>query len=191
MSEHDDQIFLKRFSMVLLVLAIVAIGLLFFAISLNNQLAPSDNPNRYLAKEDRVEPVFAVFAGETGRAAAAAAAEQVMAAATPEVAFEGSLDGGMIYDQVCAVCHTSGAAGAPRLVASDWTERMDQGVDTWFHMPSTALAPCRPREVAWTSAMSRSAPRWNICWRRFNNFFLISSFESINTVHSNNCTYPR
>lgn len=130
MSEHDDQIFLKRFSMVLLVLAIVAIGLLFFAISLNNQLAPSDNPNRYLAKEDRVEPVFAVFAGETGRAAAAAAAEQVMAAATPEVAFEGSLDGGMIYDQVCAVCHTSGAAGAPRLVASDWTERMDQGVDT-------------------------------------------------------------
>jgi len=129
-SEQDDRIFMKRFGLVLTFLSLVALGLLFFAISLNNRLAPSDNPNRYLAKEDRIGPAFAVFAGETGRAAAAAAAEQAMAGATPQLAFEGSMDGGMIYDQVCAACHNSGAAGAPMLVASDWTERMDQGVDT-------------------------------------------------------------
>nr|WP_240956242.1 c-type cytochrome [Wenzhouxiangella sp. XN79A] len=36
----------------------------------------------------------------------------------------------MIYNNVCAACHNSGAAGAPMLVASDWTDRMPQGEDT-------------------------------------------------------------
>ncbi|MEM1081938.1 MAG: c-type cytochrome, partial [Pseudomonadota bacterium] len=113
----------------ILALALFAVFLIFFSIWLNGQLERSDNPTRYLAKESRLSPVFSVYAGETGRAAAAAAAEAAAGLVT-QVAFEGSLDGGMIYNQVCAACHTSGAAGAPMLMAADWTNRLPQGEDT-------------------------------------------------------------
>ncbi|MEM7053392.1 MAG: c-type cytochrome [Pseudomonadota bacterium] len=73
--------------------------------------------------------MFDVYAGETGRAAAAEAAALAAAEVSAQVAFEGSLDGGMIYDQVCAACHTTGAAGAPMLVSADWTTRLGQGED--------------------------------------------------------------
>ena len=129
MSEQEDRTFMKRFSLVLLCLAIVAVALILYSIWMGNQLQPSENPNRYASKEARLAPVFGVYAGETGRAAAAEAVAAAAAPAPAQVAFEGSLDGGMIYEQVCAVCHTSGAAGAPMLVAADWTDRLPQGED--------------------------------------------------------------
>lgn len=39
--------------------------------------------------------------------------------------------GNAVYTAVCAACHTSGAAGAPKIgVAGDWTARLAQGYDT-------------------------------------------------------------
>jgi cytochrome c5 len=39
--------------------------------------------------------------------------------------------GDAVYTAVCAACHTSGAAGAPKLGApADWTARLAQGYDT-------------------------------------------------------------
>ena len=42
-------------------------------------------------------------------------------------AFDGSLDGQMIYDNVCMACHTTGAGGAPKLIAAEWEARIAQG----------------------------------------------------------------
>ena len=56
--------------------------------------------------------------------------QQAAAAAPAAVAFDGSLDGKMIYEAVCQACHMAGAAGAPQLVAAQWEGRLDQGVDT-------------------------------------------------------------
>ena len=36
----------------------------------------------------------------------------------------------MIYNNLCAGCHTSGAGGAPKMVQADWTARIAQGADT-------------------------------------------------------------
>ena len=58
-------------------------------------------------------------------------------AVTPEVAvseapFGGSVDGQVIYDNVCMACHTTGAGGSPTLVQSEWDTRLDKGMDTLY-----------------------------------------------------------
>lgn len=130
MSANDDRIFLKRFSLVIVALAIFAVVMILVAFQFHKTLGQHDNPARVEAISARIQPVAGVYAGETGRAAAAAAAESVSAGQAPQVAFDGSLDGEMIYNRVCAACHDSGAASAPMLVAADWTDRLPQGEDT-------------------------------------------------------------
>ncbi len=128
MSEQDDQIFIKRFSLVLVALAVFTVIIILVAITLNSSKELSENTARAAAKIERLAPVAAVYAGDTGRAAAQAAMEAARAAA-PSVAFDGSLDGQLIYDRACGTCHEVGAAGAPQLIASAWEARLGQGRD--------------------------------------------------------------
>lgn len=130
MSESDDKIFLKRFSLVILALAVFAVVLFAVALQFHKQLGQHDNPARAESIAARLAPAAGVYSGETGRAAALAAAEAERADQAPQVAFEGSMDGEMIYNNVCSACHDSGAAGAPMLVADQWTERLPQGEET-------------------------------------------------------------
>lgn len=53
------------------------------------------------------------------------------AAAASESASSGPRSGGEVYDAVCMACHTTGAAGAPKIGDSGaWAPRVDQGMDT-------------------------------------------------------------
>lgn len=128
MSEQDDQIFIKRFSLVLVALVAFTLIIIAVATTLNSTREPSENTARTQALLERLAPVAAVYSGDTGRAAAQAAAQAATTAAT-SVAFDGSLDGQLIYDRACGTCHEIGAAGAPQLVASAWESRLDQGRD--------------------------------------------------------------
>ena len=115
-----DLEFLKKFSMVIGFLVLVTLGLIIGAILLHGQLPPEVDPRAAERTQRRIAPIGAVYAGSTGAAAQAAA--QAAAAAT--------LDGEVIYNNLCAGCHTSGAGGAPTLVAAQWTARIAQGADT-------------------------------------------------------------
>ncbi|WQC54211.1 cytochrome c5 family protein [Idiomarina sp. PL1-037] len=43
----------------------------------------------------------------------------------------GPRSGQQVYDKYCTACHTSGVMGAPKInEASDWEERLDQGMET-------------------------------------------------------------
>jgi len=128
-SEHDDKTFLKRFGLIIVGLAMFGLILIFLATEGNKRIAGSENPMRDVARQDRLAPVFDVYSGETGRAAALAAAEQTREDSAPEAAFGGSLDGEMIYNNACNACHMAGAAGAPQLEAAQWEDRLDKGVD--------------------------------------------------------------
>ncbi|MGB0513568.1 MAG: c-type cytochrome [Wenzhouxiangellaceae bacterium] len=130
MSEQDDKIFLQRFSLVLVGLILFALAMFALALQMHGSLVGSENPARDAAKLARIQPVFDVYAGATGRAAAMASAEQENADQPAQVAFGGSLDGEMIYTNACQACHMAGAAGAPQLVAAQWEGRLEQGVDT-------------------------------------------------------------
>ncbi len=128
MSEQDDKVFVKHFSGIIAALVVFTIVIALLANYIHGQMAPSENPSRQARIEDRIKPVSAVYAGEEGRAAIAQA--EAAAAASRPAAFDGSLDGEMLYTNVCAACHTSGAAGAPRLEAAAWTDRLAKGEET-------------------------------------------------------------
>jgi cytochrome c5 len=98
--EDQDQAFIQKFSKVLIGLVVFAIVILGVAWFLNGYNEMSHNPARQQAKLDRLAPVAGVYVGDTG-----------------------------IYDSVCATCHANGVAGAPEMVASAWSGRLDKGTE--------------------------------------------------------------
>lgn len=126
--QDQDQAFIQKFSRVLIGLVVFAIVILGVAWFLNGYNEMSHNPARQQAKLERLAPVAGVYVGDTGRAEALAAAK-TNEPETPQLAFDGSLDGAMIYDSVCATCHANGVAGAPEMVASAWSGRLDKGTE--------------------------------------------------------------
>lgn len=145
MSEQDDRIFLKRFSLVIVGLVVFTVVIIILALAIHRQLGLSDNPARETARQERLQPVADVYAGETGRAAAQAAAEEAAGDGSGEVAFDGSTDGEMIYQRVCAACHDSGAAGAPRLAAEDWGDRLDKDTSELVDSAINGLGAMPPK----------------------------------------------
>ena len=112
MSTHDS-VFLKRFSMIIAFLAVLTIVLIVAAKYLYTFHPTEPNPVTTARVAERLQPVGGVHSGETGAAAIAAAAQAATAAAASQVAFDGSLDGSVIYNGACTACHGTGAAGAP------------------------------------------------------------------------------
>ncbi|HZH43470.1 MAG TPA: cytochrome c5 family protein, partial [Lysobacter sp.] len=67
-----DLEFLKKFSMVIGFLMLVTLALIVAAWFVHKRLPPEENPARVRATEQRIAPVGAVYAGQTGAAQAAA-----------------------------------------------------------------------------------------------------------------------
>ncbi len=126
-----DLEFLKRFSMLIGVLSLIAVAFILLAHYIYSTHPASTNPNAEQVVSDRLAPVGESYAGDTGRAAMLAAEEARKKAAAAQVAYGGTTDGQVIYDSLCGACHKSGAGGAPRLDdKANWAPRIAQGVDT-------------------------------------------------------------
>jgi cytochrome c5 len=127
-----DLDFLKRFSMVIAFLMAVTLGLILFAGYLHHQQPHAINPVEVARTDARIAPAGGVYAGATGAAAQAEAALRAAEAAKGQVAYGGTLEGGVIYDNLCAGCHKSGAGGAPTLTAAGMGARAGKGKDTLY-----------------------------------------------------------
>ena len=127
-----DLDFLKRFSLVIAFLGVVTIGLILLASYLNGLIPAEVSPQAAQREQARIAPEGAVYAGATGAAAQAAAAQAAQAAAASQVAYGGTMDGAVIYNNLCTGCHTSGAGGASTLDPSHWTARIAQGNETLY-----------------------------------------------------------
>lgn len=146
MSEEHDRIFIKNFSIVVAGLVAFTIVILLLALVIHNTQDREPSAARQAAKEERLKPVAGVYSGETGRAEAEAAAAESAETEEAEVAFDGSTDGEMIYQNVCAACHDSGAAGAPMVSdAESWGERLDKGRDGLVETAINGLGAMPPR----------------------------------------------
>lgn len=127
---NHDLVFLKHFSQVIVFLVAVTVGLILLGLYING-LKPAEVSEAKAAQiTAAIQPHGAVFAGATGAAAQAAAKKAADEAAKGQVAYGGTLDGSVIYTSLCAGCHTSGAAGAPKMVRADWAARIAQGKET-------------------------------------------------------------
>ena len=127
-----DLEFLKRFSMILGLLALITLGLILLAYHLHGRIPPEVSPSAAARTEARIAPVGSVYAGDTGAAAQAAAAAAAPAAAASQVAYGGPQDGAVIYQNHSGAGHTNRVGNAPTLARGDWTARIGQGKDTLY-----------------------------------------------------------
>ncbi len=126
-----DRIFLKHFAMLIGFLAVIALLLIALGAHIYASHPPEQSPKAAAAVSERVAPVGAVYAGDTGRAAMAAAQEAAKAAAASQVAYGGTTDGKTIFGNLCHACHETGAGGAPKLTdKAAWAPRVAEGLDT-------------------------------------------------------------
>ena len=131
MRNHDLQ-FLKHFSMVIGFLVVLSLGLIVGAHFLGNSLPAEISPTAAKKAEARIAPTGAVYAGATGAAAQAAAQAAALAAASSQQAYGGTLDGGVIFQNLCGACHTSGVGNAPTLTAAGMGARATKGTETLY-----------------------------------------------------------
>lgn len=127
-----DLEFLKHFSMVIGFLVLVTLGLIVGAHFLHGTLPPEANPKAVQQTEARIAPAGAVYAGETGAAAQASAQAAAAAAAASQVAYGGTKDGQVIFDNLCGACHKNGVGNAPTLTAAGMGARAAKGKDTLY-----------------------------------------------------------
>ena len=129
---NHDLVFLKHFSMIIAFLVAVTAGLILFAHHLSGVLPAEVSPDAAKRTEARIAPTGAVYAGATGAAQQAAAAAAAVAAAASQVAYGGTTDGAVIYQNLCGACHTNGVGMAPTLDHAHWDARIAQGKDTLY-----------------------------------------------------------
>ena len=162
-----DLEFLKRFSMVIGLLALVTLGLILLALYLHRQLPPEVSPTAASRTAARIHPVGAVYAGDTGAAAPAAAAAAAAAKAASQVAYGGTTDGAVIYQNLCGACHTNGVGKAPTLDHAHWDARIAQGNETLykhaiegFTGPDGGIMPPRGGNPALTDEQVKATVDW-------------------------------
>ncbi|MDN5782027.1 MAG: c-type cytochrome [Luteimonas sp.] len=127
-----DLDFLKHFSMVIGFLAVVTLALLLFANHLNGVIPVEVSPAAQRATQTRIASAGDVYAGATGAASQAAAVAAAGAAAAAQVAYGGTMDGSVVFNNLCTGCHTSGAGGAPTLDKAHWANRITEGTETLY-----------------------------------------------------------
>jgi cytochrome c5 len=126
----QDQKFFDLFSLVLGVLAAVAIGIFILAMDMaeNTQgVYVREAPEYKEAVEDRIRPVGDVYMPGDDLDANT---QVVAAAEEPEPVAE-TLSGPQVYNSACLACHGAGIGGAPILGdAAVWAPRLEQGLET-------------------------------------------------------------
>ncbi len=127
MEEQTDKVFIKNISIVLTILVVLTISIAFISREIGFEQEQDNNPSRNLISEERIKAVAGAYTNETE--VAPSAAPVTSAAPEKTLAFDGSLDSEIIYASVCATCHATGVAGAPKPGSPEMTQRSEKGLD--------------------------------------------------------------
>jgi cytochrome c5 len=137
MERKEDRAFMRQFSGVIAGFMVLTVALIFLARHMQPDAYMEGMSGREELAKQRVQPVGAVRSGEAG---AAALAEAQQAAAKPQAAAEGPVDGESVYNGLCVTCHANGVAGAPIPGSDAFKERYDaKGLDGLLHSAINGL----------------------------------------------------
>jgi cytochrome c5 len=125
MSDRDS-VFFRNFALFTVALTVMTIVLILIGRYIHHQ-AIGDQSGQIdrSSVQKNIQPVATV---NTDPNATSATPEAVVS----EAPFGGSVDGQVIYDNVCMACHTTGAGGAPKLLQAEWDARIEQGKETLY-----------------------------------------------------------
>lgn len=124
-----DQKFFDMYSLVIGVLAAIALAILVLAMKMSDLtqgVYTRDSAEYQAAVAERIRPVGQVYLpGEEHEAPA----PTVETAAEPEPV-EAAMSGPQVYNAACLMCHGNGVGGAPIVGDSaQWAPRIGQGID--------------------------------------------------------------
>jgi len=124
-----DQSFFDMYSLVIGVLAAIALGILVLAMKVSDmtQDVYTSGTAEYKASiEERIRPVGQVYLPGEEQQASAPVVETLE---EPEPVAT-SMSGPQVYNSACLACHGAGVAGAPILGDQEqWAPRIAQGID--------------------------------------------------------------
>jgi cytochrome c5 len=125
-----DQKFFDMYSLVIGVLAAVALGIFVLSMKMSDitqGVYTRDTAEYQAAVAERIRPFGGVYLpGEQHEAAAPV----VEAAPDPEPV-AAAMTGPQVYNSACIACHGAGVGGAPIVGDSaQWASRIEQGLDT-------------------------------------------------------------
>lgn len=131
MEEQTDKTVIKNMGIVLAILVAFTISIFFIAKDIGFKEDRGSSPGSITLTEERIKPVADVYTAEDGPAPIKEATEVAVAEAAPvqAAAFDGSLDGEMIYNTVCAACHATGVAAAPKPGSPEMAQRAEKGLE--------------------------------------------------------------
>lgn len=167
MNKHDLT-FMKHFSQLIVALMVLTVLLILGARYIYGQQPVEVNATIVAATDARIASVGDVFSGETGKAAMEAAKAAAAEAAKGQVAYDGTLDGGTIFNNLCGACHSSGAGGAPKLEKAAWGPRVAQGIDTLVQHATdgftgaAGVMPARGGNPALSDEQVRATVQWMV-----------------------------
>jgi cytochrome c5 len=166
---QTDAVFLKHFAQLIAFLMLVCVLLIALGAHIYAGQPSPENPARAKVAEQRLAPIGAVYAGDTGRAAIEAAAAAAKAAAASQVAYGGTTDGKTIFGNLCHACHETGAGGAPMLSnKAAWTARLAQGEATLIkhaiegYTGTEGVMPAKGGNPALTDEQVKATVDWMI-----------------------------
>jgi cytochrome c5 len=125
---HADDVFVKNFLAVLTALVVFTIVAFFLARTVGFGAQESIH-SRPEAVAKRIQPVGQVQVGEAGAMPVSQQAPALASSTPVTPAAETEKSGEEVYNSTCFACHSTGAAGAPKLGdKEDWDARVDQGL---------------------------------------------------------------
>ena len=129
---NRDQKFFDMYSLVIGVLALLALGIYVGVTKLSDMtqgVYTVDSAEYQAAVEDRIRPLGQVYLpGEE-----VAADQPVVAEAEQPEPVATMLSGPQVYNEACIICHGAGIGGAPKIDdPSLWSARIAQGNDTLY-----------------------------------------------------------